>query len=100
MDLSANASGIMNTMEQKDKKDILKFIVFFIGFLTFPLVVCSFVVAGTANAGFNCVLTGLLNISFVVGSYFVLKKSKAPIAVSISRYSSYRVSFNQVYSLL
>lgn len=51
--------------------------------LTFCFVICSFVVAATANAGFNCVLTGLLNMAFVAGSYFVLKNSRAPIAVSI-----------------
>lgn len=49
--------------------------------LTFALVICSFVVAATANAGFNCVLTGFLNVAFVAGSYYVLKNSKAPIAV-------------------
>ncbi len=52
------------------------------GVLTFAFVICSFVVAGTANNGFNCVLTGFLNIAFICGSYFVLKTSRSPIAVS------------------
>ncbi len=50
--------------------------------VTFAFVICSFVVSSTANAGFNIVLTGFLNIGFVAGSYYVIKKSKAPIAVS------------------
>lgn len=51
------------------------------GVFTFCFVICSFVVASTANAGFNCVLTGLLNVALVGGSYHVIKTSKAPIAV-------------------
>lgn len=50
-------------------------------FFTFPFIICSFVVASTANAGFNCVLTGLLNVALAGGSYYVVKNSKAPIAV-------------------
>ena len=50
-------------------------------FFTVPFVICSFVVASTANAGFNCVLTGLLNVALAGGSYYVIKNSKAPIAV-------------------
>lgn len=50
--------------------------------VTFAFVICSFVVSGTANAGFNVVLTGFLNMGFIAGSYYVIKKSKAPIAVS------------------
>jgi hypothetical protein len=53
------------------------------GVLVFCFVICSFVVAGTANAGFNCVLTGFLNAGFCAGSYHVIQNSKAPIAVSI-----------------
>ena len=51
------------------------------GVLVFCFVICSFVVAGTANAGFNCVLTGFLNVGYTAGSYHVIKNSKAPIAV-------------------
>lgn len=62
--------------------DIVLFLTALEVFFTFPFLICSFVVAGTANAGFNCVLTGLLNSSLAVGSYLVITKSKAPIAVS------------------
>ena len=51
-------------------------------FFSLPFLICSFVVAGTANAGFNCVLTGFLNIGLAAGSYYVIKNSKAPLAVS------------------
>jgi hypothetical protein len=33
------------------------------------------------NSGFNVVLTALLNIAYVGGSYYVIKKSNTPIAV-------------------
>lgn len=52
--------------------------------LCFALI--SFFCAGTANAGFNIVLTGQLNIGWCVGSYYVIKNSKTPIAVSILSY--------------
>jgi len=61
--------------------DIVLFLTALEGFFTFPFLICSFVVAGTANAGFNCVLTGLLNASLAIGSYLVITKSKAPIAI-------------------
>ncbi|KAJ1397352.1 hypothetical protein B484DRAFT_368781 [Ochromonadaceae sp. CCMP2298] len=46
-----------------------------------PFLICSFVVAGTANAGFNVVLTAFLNLALIGGSVHVLKNSKAPIAI-------------------
>ncbi len=39
------------------------------------------IVAGTANAGFNIVLTAFLNAAWVYGAYHVIEKSKTPIAV-------------------
>ncbi|CAM6031404.1 unnamed protein product, partial [Sphagnum compactum] len=39
-----------------------------------------FVVAGTPNAGFNVVLTALLNLANVCGALFIVTNSKAPIA--------------------
>ncbi len=57
-------------------------------FFTLPFMICSFVVAGTANAGFNCVLTGFLNAGLAGGSYYVIKNSKAPIAVSILHFQN------------
>ena len=41
----------------------------------------SSIVAGTANAGFNIVLTAFLNAAWVYGAYHVIEKSKTPIAV-------------------
>lgn len=43
--------------------------------------ICSFVVAHTENAGFNIVLTGLLNLIFALASYYALGKLKTPIII-------------------
>jgi hypothetical protein len=51
------------------------------GVIVFCFVICSFFVASTENAGFNCVLTGFLNAGYCAGAYHVVKNSKAPIAV-------------------
>lgn len=64
-----------------NKTDLLMAIVGLEGIVTFAFVICTFAVATTANAGFNVVLTGFLNIGFIAGSYHVIRKSKAPIAV-------------------
>jgi hypothetical protein len=42
------------------------------GVLCFPFAICAFVVAGTANAGFNVVLTAFIQIAFQSGAYYVL----------------------------
>ncbi len=65
-----------------NKSDLLMAVVGLEGIVTFAFVICTFAVATTANAGFNVVLTGFLNIGFIAGSYHVIRKSKAPIAVS------------------
>ncbi len=64
-----------------NKQELFVGVIFAEAVFTFAFVVCSFVVSTTANAGFNCVLTGLLNIAYIGGSYHVVKSSKAPIAV-------------------
>ena len=64
------------------KKDFMQAAIVLDGIITFAFVVSSFVVAGTANAGFNCVLTGFLNIAFTAGAYYVIENSKSPIAVT------------------
>lgn len=72
---------LLNSYLNGNKQELLQMIVFAEAACTFGFVITSFVVAGTANAGFNCVLTGFLNIAVVAGSYYVITKSKAPIAV-------------------
>jgi len=42
------------------------------GVLCFPFMICAFVVAGTANAGFNVVLTAFMEIGFQAGAYYCL----------------------------
>jgi hypothetical protein len=65
-----------------NKKDLFLIPIGLEVLFAFAFVICSFVVSGTANAGFNCVLTGFLNVAFIGGSYYVINNSKAPIAVS------------------
>ncbi len=64
-----------------NKLDLLMLPIGFSALFTIPFVICSFVVAGTANVGFNCVLTGFLNVGLTGGAYHVINNSKAPIAV-------------------
>lgn len=64
-----------------NKKDVIGFLILLQAVTTFAFVICSFVVAGTANMGFNCVLTGFLNIALVAGAHYVVENSKSPIAV-------------------
>lgn len=64
------------------KQDILLGVVIFQAICAFPFMICSFVVSGTANAGFNCVLTSFLNLAYIAGAFYVVRNSKAPIAVS------------------
>ena len=64
-----------------NKRELLCMSIGLQGIFVFAFVICSFAVSDTVNAGFNCVLTGLLNLGFFGGSYYVIKKTKAPIAV-------------------
>jgi hypothetical protein len=68
-------------LESNGKRGKLVIGLALIASFSFALVICSFFVAGTANAGFNIVLTSSLNVGFVVGGYHVLKNSKTPIAL-------------------
>mmetsp|Transcript_38925 Transcript_38925/g.49693 ORF Transcript_38925/g.49693 Transcript_38925/m.49693 type:complete len:185 (+) Transcript_38925:116-670(+) len=49
--------------------------------LTVCYLICSFVVASTANAGFNAVLTGLVYVAYCGGAYHVLERVKTPLGV-------------------
>jgi len=51
----------------------------------------SSIVAGTANSGFNIVLTAFLNAAWVYGAYHVIEKSKTPIAVCYLNYSNLHI---------
>ena len=74
-------NSIRSYLANGNKKELLQFVIVGEGIVTIAFVVCSFVVGGVANAGFNCVLTGFLNIALVWGSYHVIENSRAPIAV-------------------
>jgi hypothetical protein len=73
---------ILKSYLNGNKKDLFLVPIVLETLFAFAFAICSFVVSGTANAGFNCVLTGFLNFAFVGGSYYVINNSKAPIAVS------------------
>lgn len=74
---------VQQIVREASKKDFLKAIVLAETVFGVAFLICSFVVAGTANAGFNCVLTAFLNLAIAAGCYHVLIKSKAPIAVTL-----------------
>jgi uncharacterized membrane protein HdeD (DUF308 family) len=71
-----------------DKKQLMTIIIAVEAVVAGCFAICSWVVAGTANNGFNVVLVGLLNIAFVVGSYYVIKSSKVPLAVMFNSHFS------------
>jgi hypothetical protein len=87
LSLSAVMDLIRSYYYASTKPELLNALIFTEAFFTLPFVICSFVVASTANAGFNCVLTGMLNVGLAAGSYYVLKTSKSPLAVRISQYN-------------
>jgi len=78
---SMDITVIKSFLATGNKKDFLHAAIVLQGVITFAFVISSFVVAGTANAGFNCVLTGFLNAALTAGAYYVVENSRAPIAV-------------------
>ena len=72
---------------------IIIFVIIIIIIIVLLTIIISFVVAGTANAGFNVVLTALINIGWVVGAYYVVKNSKTPIAIGFLIGSSSGITF-------
>ena len=65
-----------NLVIEGDKKELLQYILIVEGLAVFCLLICSFVVASTANMGFNCVLTAFVNIAYIGGSSYVISNSK------------------------
>ena len=74
-------SKVRSMYQGGDKKDMLLLALAVDTIFVFCLSICSLVVAGTANAGFNILLTATLNVAYVAGGYHVIKNSKTPIAV-------------------
>jgi hypothetical protein len=52
----------------QDKKEVLLMNIYLMMFFSFPFTICALVVSRTSNAGFNVVLTALLNIGFAGGT--------------------------------
>mmetsp|Transcript_22801 Transcript_22801/g.22024 ORF Transcript_22801/g.22024 Transcript_22801/m.22024 type:complete len:195 (+) Transcript_22801:135-719(+) len=63
------------------KRDLLLVALLMGAVFIFCFTICSLVVSGTANVGFNIVLTAFLNIAYIAGSYYVITNSKTPIAI-------------------
>jgi nitrate reductase NapE component len=76
--------NVDNLIQQvmSDKKQSLIYTIYLMAFFLFPFVICAFVVSGTSNAGFNVVLTAILNMCFAAEAYYIVNNSKTPIAVS------------------
>lgn len=73
---------VKSIVESGQKRDMLVILLALVSVSTFCSFICSCVVARDPNAGFNIVFTSLLNIGYVLGSYYIVTKSKTPIAVS------------------
>jgi hypothetical protein len=73
---------VQTIVQSGEKRDMLLLSLIPDVAFTFSVTICSFAAAGTANAGFNIVLTSLLNIAYIAGTYYVVANSKTPIAVS------------------
>jgi hypothetical protein len=75
--LLLRSSKLINTLLSYFLINLLSYLL--IGY--FLIYFYSSIVAGTANSGFNIVLTAFLNAAWVYGAYHVIEKSKTPIAV-------------------
>ena len=53
------------------------------GFLAAPFTICAFVVADTANAGFNVVLTAFMYIAFAGGMYYTLQMQPSRSSLTV-----------------
>ena len=85
-------------IEGSDRRQLLILATYVSAFFCFPFTICAFVVAGTANAGFNAVFTAFLNIAYTCEAYYILNISKTPIAVSntkliLSFIEKFKISF-------
>lgn len=68
----------------EDKRQLLLLLVMLQAFFTAPLLICSFVAGGTANMGFNIVLTAILNSAYNASSYILVKKtSRRPLQMGL-----------------
>jgi hypothetical protein len=76
---------VKSLVQSGQKRDMLLLSLALDSVFVFSVTICSLVVMGTANVGFNIVLTSLLNIAYIVGANYVISNSKTPIAVSCKK---------------
>ncbi len=75
-------NNTINHLMHAEKKQLLLYAIALQAVFVFPLTICCFVVAGTANAGFAFgLMVALINIVFVAGAYHVTTKSKTTFSV-------------------
>jgi hypothetical protein len=74
----------MDSLQAADHEKILNVLLMVQGLFSFAFLICSFVVAGTATMGFNVILTALLCIAFIGGTYHVLNNSKKALSVGFA----------------
>lgn len=58
--------------------------------------ICSIVVSHTENAGFNIILTGLINLAFTVAAYYSLGKLKTPMLIGSVIGAGIMISFQSI----
>ena len=71
----------MTSLDIKEPSSLLEGLIAVQVLVGSAFLICSFVVAHTENAGFNIVLTGLLNMIFALASFYSLGKLKTPIII-------------------
>jgi len=74
-------SAIVSHVMYSEHKQLLIYGVYLCAGFLVPLSICTFSVSGTSNAGFNAMLTTLLNITHVVASHHLVQNGGSPIAV-------------------
>jgi len=73
--------GFVTHIMYSEHKQLLQYGVYACSGILVPLSFCTFSVSGTSNAGFNAMLTTLLNITHAVASHHVVQNGAVHIAV-------------------
>jgi len=73
--------GVVSHIMYSERKTLLQYGVYACAGILVPLSFCTSSVSGTSNAGFNAMLTTLLNITHAVASHHVVQNGAVPIAV-------------------
>ena len=83
MDLSVEGLKVEVQRLLHGQRESLVKATMFQGFLCFPFGITAFVCAGTANAGFNVVMTAFAMLIFSCGSYYSLQVNPSRTALTV-----------------